>query len=291
MSIKIFHRYKNKIEVEKVFAHDFLTWLYCTQWGLFFRPFFTSKLFSRLYGRKKRAAGRSEIFDFVEKTGIDLSEFENGEDFQSYHEFFIRKFKPDARNLDSSIHFFPAFCEARYLIKDQFHPENTVKIKNHTLKLSELIGQGFIKKDGSQYSVVIARLAPQDYHRIHFPWNGKFIKRYQIAGRLDTVTDYGANYNSSLLMQNERVVNIFELEKIGRCYFVEVGAITVGKIKQTFNGEAFSTLEEKGYFEIGGSTVVLIMPAGQIQWDQDIIKNSEQGLETFIKVGDQIGRL
>ena len=87
------------------------------------------------------------------------------------------------------------------------------------------------------------------------------------------------------------MVNILELNSIGRCYFVEVGAITVGKIKQTHNGTNIETLEEKGYFELGGSTVVLVVPTGVIKWDEDIVKNSNEGMETFVKVGDQIGRL
>lgn len=47
---------------------------------------------------------------------------------------------------------------------------------------------------------------------------------------------------------------------------------------------------EKGYFEFGGSTVCLFVPKGSAVPDADIIKNTEEGFETLVKLGEHIGK-
>jgi len=34
----------------------------------------------------------------------------------------------------------------------------------------------------------------------------------------------------------------------------------------------------------GGSTIVLLVPSGKVQWDQDLVENSKNKLETAVKV-------
>ena len=48
--------------------------------------------------------------------------------------------------------------------------------------------------------------------------------------------------------------------------------------------------EEKGYFEFGGSTVCLFVPKGSAVPDADMIKNTAEGFETLVKMGEQIGK-
>ena len=47
--------------------------------------------------------------------------------------------------------------------------------------------------------------------------------------------------------------------------------------------------EEKGYFEFGGSTVVLFFKERTVEIDQDILDNSMQDIETKVKLGETIG--
>ena len=47
---------------------------------------------------------------------------------------------------------------------------------------------------------------------------------------------------------------------------------------------------EKGYFMYGGSTVVLIIQENILKLDDDIMKNSEEGYETYVKYGEKIGK-
>ena len=71
---------------------------------------------------------------------------------------------------------------------------------------------------------------------------------------------------------------------------MEVGALMVGRIKN--HKEAVSVVhrgEEKGMFEFGGSTVVLLTEPGKVQTDEDLVRNSANGAETLIKMGEKIG--
>ena len=47
--------------------------------------------------------------------------------------------------------------------------------------------------------------------------------------------------------------------------------------------------EEKGMFEFGGSTIVLLLKKDTVEIDSDIIQNSRENVETIVKMGERIG--
>ena len=50
--------------------------------------------------------------------------------------------------------------------------------------------------------------------------------------------------------------------------------------------------QELGWFQYGGSTIILVMPGDVgINFDQDLVKNSEATVETVVKVGNRIAEL
>jgi len=74
--------------------------------------------------------------------------------------------------------------------------------------------------------------------------------------------------------------------------FVAIGALLVGSIKWTkAKDDTVKRGEELGYFAYGGSTVVAIFPKDTIQFDEDLIKNSKEPVETLMKVGYSIGHV
>ena len=68
-----------------------------------------------------------------------------------------------------------------------------------------------------------------------------------------------------------------------------VGAMLVGKISNHHHKHKFIRGEEKGMFEYGGSTVVLIIPPDTVIPDNDILNNTKDGFETVVKMGERIG--
>lgn len=74
--------------------------------------------------------------------------------------------------------------------------------------------------------------------------------------------------------------------------FVAVGALLVGSIE--FSQAPYTSIQkgdDMGYFLYGGSTTVLIAPKESVTWDSDLLRNSRNGVETLIQVGEQIGKM
>ena len=70
---------------------------------------------------------------------------------------------------------------------------------------------------------------------------------------------------------------------------MEVGALMVGKIVNHHGPASIRRGQEKGYFQFGGSTVVLLLKKDTALLDEDILENSWNGIETVVKFGERIG--
>lgn len=48
---------------------------------------------------------------------------------------------------------------------------------------------------------------------------------------------------------------------------------------------------EHGYFQLGGSTLILLFPKHTMLWDEDLLSNSQQPIETYVKMGTRIAQI
>ena len=71
---------------------------------------------------------------------------------------------------------------------------------------------------------------------------------------------------------------------------MEVGALMVGKIVNYHGAGQVKKGQEKGRFEFGGSTIVLLVQQGKVDMDRDLIINTKYGYETEVKMGERIGK-
>ena len=90
--------------------------------------------------------------------------------------------------------------------------------------------------------------------------------------------------------ENHRQVTLLSTERFGRVVIVEVGAMTVGTIQQCYApGRAVEKGERKGYFDLGGSTVVLVFEPGTVVLDEDLYSSTRNEIETHVQMGERIG--
>jgi len=68
-----------------------------------------------------------------------------------------------------------------------------------------------------------------------------------------------------------------------------VGAMMVGSTVITAQPGPVARTDEFGYFQFGGSTIVLLFEPGRMVFDGDLIDNSNLALETLVRVGMSIG--
>ena len=76
----------------------------------------------------------------------------------------------------------------------------------------------------------------------------------------------------------------------GAVIHVDVGATGVGRMVQHQRpGGPCQRGQEKGYFEFGGSTSILLFKPGVVRLDGDIAAYSAKGTETLVRYGEKIG--
>lgn len=70
---------------------------------------------------------------------------------------------------------------------------------------------------------------------------------------------------------------------------MEVGALMVGRITNYHEECQVKKGEEKGRFEFGGSTVILLFQKDAVAFDRRLLVNTQNGYETIVKMGERLG--
>lgn len=288
--LRIFDRKQNRFIVEKIFGESGMRFLYENPMGKALESTLLSRpWFSKLYGAYQNSPlSRRAISQFIEDFKIPMDEFDSGP-FSSFNDFFIRKFRPGIRTFEKTPNRFPAPAEGRYLVLPSVTETTNLPVKGANLNGPTLLGDTPEMRRFYGGPGFIARLCPVDYHRFHFPDGGKVISETRIQGPLHSVNPVALASRGDLLFRNERQITVIETENLGALAYVEVGAICVGKIVQTFSSDRpISRGQEKGYFLFGGSTVIVIGEPGKFHFDSDLLEKSKSGTECLIRLGEGI---
>ena len=275
---------------EIVYGERELRILYESTYGKFLRAGFASRSwFSSLNGVFKRINNSNKkINDFINRYDVNVSEIEKPlEQFNSLDNFFTRKLKSSSRPICYDSGTLVAPCDGRALVfkieADGFFP-----IKGHKVSVTQLLKNQNVSEELLGGTVFIIRLAPKDYHRFHFPMSGLASQAKLIKGKLESVHPIALQSGSCSFL-NKRMITKLR-GALGEMYLVEVGALTVGTIVQTYQSKQVQKGDEKGYFRFGGSTIVLLWDKKGPKVDGDLIENSSKGIETFVKFGTQIAQ-
>ncbi|XP_058097343.1 phosphatidylserine decarboxylase proenzyme 2-like isoform X4 [Magnolia sinica] len=215
------------------------------------------------------------------------------EHFETFNEFFIRELKPDARPIAHKEHDDIAICasDCRLMAFQSIDDSLRFWIKGRKFSVEGLLGKDICSSAFSHGSLVIFRLAPQDYHRFHVPVSGTIEQFVDIPGSLYTVNPIAVNSKyCNVFTENKRVVSLLSTEDFGKVAFIAIGATMVGSITFTRKqGERVQKGDEFGYFSFGGSTVICVFEKDTIEIDEDLLANSKRSLETLVTVGMSLG--
>jgi len=229
-----------------------------------------------------------KIKPFIQKHRIDMSEFEPGP-YRTYAAFFERSFRPGVRRFPRDFGIMGAFAEARYFAWEKVQPAQEFPIKGHSLEAEHLLGSADRARAFNGGPVMLARLAPVDYHHLHYPDDGTTIENQRLGKRLWTVNRNALQNQPDILFRNERKVQILETKNFGRLGFVEIGALSVGRIVQMHPLDLpFTRGEQKSVFRFGGSAVVLFGERGAWRPSDDLLQKTSEGVETLVRLGDEI---
>ncbi|NGX51919.1 MAG: Phosphatidylserine decarboxylase proenzyme [Candidatus Anoxychlamydiales bacterium] len=291
----LFDREKKKKIVEKVYFKTALEFLYSNNvLSKFFLFFFTKVSFlSKFYGFiNSKKTSKFKIKPFIKHFNIDEGEFEkNVDDFKSFNDFFIRKLKKDVRqiDLDGNTLAFPS--DGRFLAFPKVSNIDNFSIKDHKFNLNEFLQDEKLAEKYFNGAMLLCRLAPDDYHRFHFPVDCTPGEAKLINGYLYSVNPIALRKNIKILSENKRMLTILKTKNFSDILYIEIGATNVGAINETFfpNTE-YKKGEEKGYFSLGASSIVLLFEKNQIKFDDDLIEMSRENIETKAKVGSSFAK-
>lgn len=226
------------------------------------------------------------ISGFIKKNHIQMSDYETCR-YQSYNEFFTRKIKKGKRIIDERSNSFISPCDAKLSVY-KINETNAFHIKNSVYTIKDLLNGDPIYQEFQDGYCLIFRLTVDDYHRYSYFDDGRKGRNTFVPGELHTVNPI-ALAHCNIYKRNCREYSILETKNFGTVAQIEVGAMMVGKIKNHHEEYSFKRGEEKGMFEFGGSTIVLLMKKDSVIIDSDIVKNSVAHIETVVKLGEKIG--
>ncbi|KAL3676101.1 hypothetical protein R1sor_026049 [Riccia sorocarpa] len=246
--------------------------------------------------RMAKPESANDIPRFIEffQDRIKVEEFKYPvEYYKTFNDFFVRELKPGCRPIahedNDAVAVSGADC--RLIAFNSADDATRFWIKGRKFSIKGLLGSDEIAKDFEGGTLVIFRLAPQDYHRFHVPVSGKIESILNIPGHLYTVNPIAVNSKyCNVFTENKRAVTVISTREFGKVAFVAIGATMVGSITFTKNlGDTVKKGDEYGYFSFGGSTCIVVFQEGAIELDEDLVANSERSLETLVMVGESLG--
>ena len=286
--IEIINRATGEVERELIHSEAGLRFLYEDPWGRTVSDTVLQwPIISQVFGMlQRRPASRHKIPDFIERLGIDPTQAVRAiEDFESMDDFFTRHLKPEARPVDMDPNHLISPADGRVLVFDDI-PES-MNIKGSPVTLTELLGDEAMAAKYRHGSLVVVRLAPADYHRFHFPEAGEAGTPRREGTGLYSVHPI-ALQSGATAFKNLREITELRTQSFGTIVLIEVGALFVGTIEQTYQPGMVTRGQEKGTFHFGGSTVVMVLEPNKIKWDDDLVQASARGMETLLKCGERI---
>ena len=281
----LFDRKKNKIIEDKIYYKSAIEFLYSNNFfskaflSLFAKWSFLSKFYGFLNSKK---FSKFKIRSFIDHFKINQDEFvKNVKDFRSFNDFFIRKLKPESRKIDPDENTLVLPCDGRFLAYQNIDDFFSFSIKKQTFDLKSFLNDEALAKQYENGSMLLSRLAPEDYHRFHFPIDCKPSDTKLINGYLYSVNPIALRQNIKILSQNKRMLTVLKTKNFSDILYIEIGATNVGSIKQSFSpNKEYKKGEEKGYFSLGASAIVLLFEKNTIVFDKDLLKMSKQNIES-----------
>jgi phosphatidylserine decarboxylase len=221
------------------------------------------------------------IAGFAGRYGVDLTECEPPASFRTFGEFFARPLKPGLRPIAPGAEVVASPVDGLVSETGVATSCRLLQAKGIDYTVGALLGDYEVagRFEGGAWATIY--LSPRDYHRIHFPIEGRVTGWRYVPGRLWPVNPASVRTVPALFAVNERLVVHMDTP-LGACAVVAVGATIVGRVRASFDPSVpltnlpgavmqhgaypepipVSKGAELGAFEMG-STVILLFERGR----------------------------
>lgn len=290
MEIQFINRATKELVTERPPGEDLLRFLYGNPVGeALVLPIAKRKFISDWYGKKMDSPSSvSRIEPFVSSLNIDMSESEKQiDEFTSFNDFFYRKLKPGARKIEEGL---VSPGDGKLLVFEKASEVNSFFVKGERFTLEQFLEDEKLAEEYKEAAMAILRLAPNDYHRYHFPYPGIPSPCHEIGKDYYSVSPISLERKfTKVFTKNKREICRLKTAGKGEMLIIPVGATMVGSLNSTFTPDSpVQKGEEMGYFAFGGSTIVLLFDSGKFTFDKDLIENTRNHFETAVRMGEKI---
>ncbi|WP_432735982.1 phosphatidylserine decarboxylase [Maridesulfovibrio sp. FT414] len=291
-NIQYIDRKTGNVLTEKVPGEKWLDWLYHNPVGKLALDWVVRRKFlSAWYGWYMDTHDSSKMIEgFIKCLNMKMDEVLRPlNDFKSFNDFFIRELVPGARTVDLNREAVVSPADGKVMAFEGFRGLDTFFAKGQEFSLDRFLQDKVLSSKYEGGTMMIIRLAPVDYHRFHFPAEGRVTRSRLINGDYYSVSPHAVKDMLSVYWENKREYCELRTENAGDILLCEVGATMVGSIVQTYTPDVVvGKGQQKGWFKFGGSTVVMLFEKGRVRVDEDILRNTISGYETSIKMGERV---
>jgi phosphatidylserine decarboxylase len=240
-----------------------------------------------------RLYGRTFGVDY-EEMGAPLASY------RSFRAFFTRPLKPGARPQSDDPAVIGSPADGRVCTGGTVTDGTVLQAKGVPYTVADLLGSEEEARPFEGGSYLVVYLAPGDYHRFHWPFDGRAERVRHVPGQLWSVDAKAVRRVDRLYVRNERIVVTGRVAAGGAFAYVPVGAMNVGSIRLAFHDVRTEQWrrrpprtwdvsaqgrrgDEFGLFELGSTIVLLLAPeAGRFDDFEP---------DAAVRVGQRIGRL
>ena len=228
-------------------------------------------------------SSRAIIAPYAKKNSIPLTK-EDLRSFRSYREFFLRRIRRDI-DMDPSHLISP--CDGWLSVYD-IEREGSFSIKGSVYTVDDLTGDPLLAERYRSGTALIFRLCASDYH--HYCYIDDCIQgeNHFIPGVLHSVQPIACE-TYPVFVLNRRNWCLMETDNFGPVVQTEIGALVVGGITNLNENARVSRGQDKGHFELAGSTIVLLFEKGRITLRDSIISELKGSEEVRVLQGMWIG--
>lgn len=241
------------------------------------------------------------------KNEINMDEYEvPKEGFETFNDWFIRRLKNPAKDrpLENNPRAIASPADSKLIIIPDLSLDAEVTIKEQKFDIGRFLNNPQLAKQYEGGIMMIFRLSPYNYHRYHYPFDCFVGMEQFINGKYHSVNPRAFVQGVKPLTENKRSYQLLTPSN-GKApvAMVQVGATAVASIVNHFMDYSFTQPQQRpefadgsmclkgsetGYFQFGGSTVVLLFAKGSITPNERIVQNSLNGYETAVKVCETV---
>ena len=266
----------------------FLRFCYHTRIGGVLLRLLTARWLSKTAGfLLDRGVSKCLVKGFIKRNGIDMARFEAGP-FKSFNAFFTRQLLPEYFSVDADDDSFVSPSDGKISVY-RIDKDRTFEIKGYTYTVESLTRDVFLAEKYADGLCIVVRLAVDDFHRYIYIDDCSHSGEKFIRGKLHTVQPV-ALAARRVFTENCRAVTVLHTKNFGDVAQIEVGATMVGRIVNNHDKGDFSRGDEKGKFEFGGSTIVLLVEKDRVSLDPEFFENTANDSETVVRCGECIGK-